>query len=148
MSFIRIDTLKIHMTKRHVIANPNEKLESDECGKIMYSKRDFKYHLENVHNSSKKFICNICNVAFVLESSLTSHSNVHKSIKRFECDIFSKRFQMPRELKTHLKFHYNIRDWKCKHCDKSFTQSGHLRNHVKSVHEKDRKFQCDSCNKA
>ena len=36
----------------------------------------------------------------------------------------------------------------CKHCGKILSQPNHLDTHIKTVHEHERNFKCDNCDKA
>ena len=44
------------------------------------------------HAETKKFICNVCNKQYTLQSSLNSHMNTHTKERKYMCDICNKEF--------------------------------------------------------
>ena len=45
----------------------------DICGKMFESKRDFRRHIESVHEGKKENICDFCGKDFFMKSKLEMH---------------------------------------------------------------------------
>lgn len=70
--------------------------------KIYNTKQGLKFHLLT-HSGFKRFVCEICGVAFALATSLLAHSLIHTGERPYKCDICEQQFTQSSSLKTHRK---------------------------------------------
>ena len=131
----------------------------DLCGKNFYG--TMERHIEAVHKpkqltSKTDFKCDSCNKKYSSAQKLKQHIHtVHVSNKKVKkddvfcvCDLCGKSMYS-RSLKKHIQFvHEQQRNFKCDSCEKSFAQSGGLKKHIKTTHEGHKDFICDSCGKS
>ena len=47
-----------------------------------------------------------------------------------------------------ISVHQKEKKFKCDACDKAFSQIGHLKSHIKTVHRGEKDYNCDDCGKA
>ena len=130
--------------------------------------------VEQVHEKTKPFKCDICDLSFLRKLSLTEHvSLVHENKKSFKCDICGARFREYSHMKTHIAFlhedrkcdtckvgfvsqiefnahmisHENPNGKTCIICHSSFSSRYNLLNHMILVHKEIKLFKCDVCEK-
>lgn len=72
------------------------------CGKGFIYKKELERHVNNVHKNIRKFVCEVCGMAFKMIGHLNYHSRSHTGERPNSCNICSKSFRRPGELKNHL----------------------------------------------
>lgn len=141
----------------------NKPFQCNQCPKKFYRKPDIKLHTI-VHHSDieqQKFECYDCKKRFPRLCNLKSHQISHTKDKCFKCDYCDKRFtrhasKILHQKRYHLqtrpipKWHnyYVERKFPCNFCEKMFKRKEHVQTHVNSVHNTDRPFKCEKCNKS
>ena len=98
---------------------------------------------------SKKFICEVCSLAFNQSSSLQTHINgLHLNQKNAYCEICNKGVFCNGDLKTQMLTHFK-EGWRytCEFCSKKFRMLTHLKDH-RNMHMTVVRFQCDYCSKS
>ena len=85
-----------------------------------------------------KYICTLCNKAFVTKSSLKTHiESVHEGKRPHKCNKCELRLVKISHLNSHLEsVHEKNKPFKCEICDYSCSQKFNLKRHFELVHEK------------
>ena len=106
------------------------------CEAEFYLKRQWKTHVQSIHENNKNYICDTCDKRFTMKSQLDIHQKtVHENLKAFKCDSCEKTFGQIGHLKRHFRVaHEKLRPHSCEHCGKSFGAKWNLNFHVKTVH--------------
>lgn len=65
--------------------------------------------------------------------------------KIYKCPVCDKNFPGAKNLYQH-KISHQVSNYCCSICDKKFKRSHGLKQHVKSIHEKQKDFECPICN--
>lgn len=106
------------------------------------------YHVKQVHNMDKPFLCTQCTKTFVRRSDLRKHTFVHAGIRLFSCDICKKSFTRNTNLTKHKRTHSEkSKTWKCTLCPKAFYNNSELSRHVE-IHMDRKLFNCKHCSQA
>lgn len=107
------------------------------------------------------YSCTICNKTFKHVHNLKTHMKTHLTgHQQYDCNYCpppGRSFTQKRYLKAHIKqVHPHLtapgspqRVFQCPHtqCRKILTTKRNLDDHIKNVHNADRRFKCDECNK-
>ena len=127
-----------------------QKNECDICGKMFF---DLKMHQKNAHQN-EKFVCEICQKAYISEVYLNRHMKVHQYVSTtnssLECDTRGKLFSSIQTFRTHkLYVHVKERKFHCSECNNIFGRNSTLMMHIRNVHgDGTRNYKCDKCEKA
>ena len=125
-----------------------EMVKCDHCEK-MFRKAYLKWHIKEVHDKIRDYVCDTCGMAFTQKSSLIKHSSVHSGIRAYKCDLCSKTYTQSCHLNTHKKtVHEGRRDHICSHCGKAFGVPKALKLHTSTVHLGIKKWKCTLCSNA
>ena len=76
------------------------------------------FYVEEKHNDTKFYSCNICEKSFRNKVSMKNHMNTHE--------------EMPKS-------------YVCKDCGKAYKNKAHLKMHIDSVHKNIQRYSCDQC---
>lgn len=140
--------LSTHKKWRHTNA-PKRCCPFEDCNYEAISKDALDKHLKSSkHYSVKDHVCEICCLAFVQKSSLTSHiSRVHDKEKRFTCGLCSKSFYARQGLTDHQRTHKDDRTFVCEYpgCGAAFKTARCLRGHRDDIHKQKRAYVCTIC---
>ncbi|CAH1788155.1 unnamed protein product [Owenia fusiformis] len=118
-----------------------------QCGKTFNQRYLWQRH--NVqHTGSRNFICDICNKAFGLSSTLNRHKVVHadESQRKHKCPTCDKAFHLSGVLRDHIKTHTRDVTFDCAHCGKKFLKKTNLGHHLDVMHT-EKSISCGSCPK-
>lgn len=137
------------------------------CSKSFKSFRRFLIHKLSVHQTSKsklkkhrknvfvqRKIRKICSAIIKQKKQKALKENkkpernrkaLKSSGKTFDCPICEKKFSGTKNLYQH-KISHQVSSFFCNACDKKFKRAHGLKQHVKSIHEKEKNFECSVCN--
>ncbi|XP_074645057.1 zinc finger protein 236-like [Tubulanus polymorphus] len=102
----------------------------EQCPKSFKKPSDLVRH-KRIHSGEKPFICEICQRAFTVKSTLDCHFKTHTGAeKMFKCHVCSSLFSTKGSLKVHMRLHTGAKPFKCPHCDVTFRTSGHRKSHI------------------
>ena len=96
-----------------------------------------------IHNSEKRYKCDICPSTLTSKSSLKEHKKIH-SIKTKPCPKCDKLFHTTAHVSDHMKkIHSSQKIHKCQECDFTTNSTRTLQRHINFVHEKPgRNYKC------
>lgn len=119
----------------------------DICGSAYFSRQYLRQHVSAKHRESS---CRICLSKFPTASELALHNRkVHKKIpkREYQCNICNLVFNYRYKLRNHMVLSHGMPDVKvnCGICGKVLKNKLCLRTHKRSVHDKERRFQCNLC---
>lgn len=117
------------------------------CKKSFKDLRSLSTHLNQIHNS-KQQICPYCGKFYKQPQLCTHINNVHSdqlNLGKFICDFCEKIFKSRTEITRHLKRWHLIRE--CQDCKRKFYSYPTWLLHQNSVHQPEKKFKCEMCNK-
>lgn len=103
-----------------------------------------KHSLTNVNE--KRFICNICDLSFAFETTLTKHLTLHPK-PSYECKMCAMKCKSQGHLRFHCRHaHMSGMQYKCKICRKMFPRMAQLLGH-EILHGQGtcKQYQCDVC---
>ncbi|XP_017486192.1 PREDICTED: uncharacterized protein LOC108374703 [Rhagoletis zephyria] len=135
-------SVKLHEKKIHL----REKPEPKECP-ICQKKVDphyLKHHIDNVHTSERKFVCDVCGDSFKSYVLLHSHKRLHLE-RNFPCTVCTKKFIRSFDLKVHMRIHTGEEPYSCHICDRRFKIKVRLNYHLQRHAGIKRK--CKECGK-
>ncbi|TRY78711.1 hypothetical protein TCAL_06796, partial [Tigriopus californicus] len=122
------------------------------CSKVLSGAFSLREHVNAVHLRNFEHICSHCEKSFAHFSNLNRHIRlVHKQLlvthKYVNCSECKKVVQSS-SLKKHIRsIHDKQRDFQCQYCDKNFAQSYSLKEHVGAKHTHDWSHICLLCQK-
>lgn len=91
--------------------------------------------------------CGVCGRVFSSSAALESHVSLHKLNQPFSCSLCGKSFPDSAALKRHGRVHRNGRIHVCHQCGKGFVYKFGLSKHLEMVHDKIKRYICQTCNK-
>uniref|UniRef100_A0A8C7T7W7 Zinc finger protein 407 n=1 Tax=Oncorhynchus mykiss TaxID=8022 RepID=A0A8C7T7W7_ONCMY len=117
------------------------------CGKVCKSSNSMAFlaHIRT-HTGSKPFKCKICNFATAQLGDARNHVKRHLGMREYKCHICGWAFVMKKHLSTHLLGKHGLgqpkeRKFECDLCDRSFSEKWALNNHMK-LHTGDKPHKC------
>ncbi|CAH1728427.1 unnamed protein product [Chironomus riparius] len=130
-----ITSAAIHYKKTMILMNDEEK------------KKTFEEERTDIEPSHICHVCGkVCKNQYTLAKHLTTHEAADPT-KMLQCQICSKLFNSKNKLAQHMVGHRNQRKWKCSVCGMSFNFKKLLQMHTRAVHEFERTFLCNFCDK-
>uniref|UniRef100_A0A1B0G8E0 C2H2-type domain-containing protein n=1 Tax=Glossina morsitans morsitans TaxID=37546 RepID=A0A1B0G8E0_GLOMM len=126
--------LKQHLLEHSGIIKPT--WSCDQCDAKLNSHYSLKRHKEIKHNDgSTLYICSECGKCSTSVHALRNHKkNVHQTIRKYKCNICDKAFKIALTLREHMASHTGEELYKCPHCPKTFKVSSNMHHHRKKFH--------------
>ncbi|XP_036318686.1 zinc finger protein 2 homolog isoform X2 [Rhagoletis pomonella] len=135
-------SVNLHEKRVHLSKKPKSK-ECPICHK-KFDRDYFKQHIQNVHTSERKFVCDICDDGFKSSTLLQHHKLLHFE-RKFPCNICTKKFIRSSDLKVHMRSHTGEEPFECHLCDRRFKIKVKLNYHLQQHAGIKRK--CAECGK-
>jgi uncharacterized Zn-finger protein len=142
IEFLQLSALKTHLSLNHrkLLFQCSEL----NCDKTFNLKGNLVKHISQVHESERKFQCDICGSHLKTKQHLKFHLKVHGEPK--ECSICKKKLS---NIEEHIKRHQQEKkNFKCEHCEKICATKQALQEHIQRIHEKKslgRWYTCSIC---
>ena len=138
---------KKHLQRVH---NVDSAIVCSLCGQEYDSQMNLKKHTTIAHRTKeeKQVGCRYCGETLPHGGALKRHIRANHprgSKMTYYCDQCPQTFTRPCELKNHKQRHAGIKNYKCFYCDMSFAGAGNRLSHIRYIHQKERKFLCDTC---
>ena len=168
-------SMKINLIEHELIHIGVKPYSCEKCAASFFHKHIMRKHTSLVHDKVKRFICQTCGVRFGALSTLQLHTRTHTKEKPFQCEICPSAFiskvrlkehmydhkgsypfvcevcghgtKVKADLKKHMITHDDRTPWLCQQCGQSFKVEKSLIGHQRTVHNKEKKFQCRFCPK-
>ncbi|XP_062549059.1 zinc finger protein 184-like [Armigeres subalbatus] len=116
-----------------------------KCDKAFMSLGGFHNH-QQVHNSKRSHVCNICGRGFLRKGILKDHMNsVHANTRFFKCMLCSKSFASRNIFQAHQLTHTKTKAYQCRYCEKRYYKTSDRTMHENQVHLGIRPFKCNFC---
>ena len=136
-----------HLQKVHSVNSP---FSCKQCGQEYTSQKSLNVHFTVAHRTKeeRKAVCKYCGETLLHARALKKHikaKHPRGSKQTFYCDECPKTFNLACALKTHKLRHSGVKNYKCFYCDMWFAGSGNRLSHIRYIHEKERRFLCDTC---
>lgn len=115
------------------------KCEFENCSKAYKSKFNLNRHIEIVHQSLKRFQCDICHKLLSSKQNLEEHYFTHTGEKSFRCTESGclKSFRQRSQLSNHKKIHEYLRvlenDLKLREDNQGISEDGTGLNQLKKL---------------
>lgn len=112
------------------------------------------------HENAKEFVCTICSAAFNAQPDLATHRWLkhQEKLDSYDCEVCGQSFPKLRQYKVHMKEHQpkqppkkrpRITPYKeLEQCSFCFRLFKNLKEHIRIIHQNERPYQCDECEKA
>ncbi len=94
-----------------------------------------------------EYICKICNLKILTESSLAVHMRTHTGERPHRCPHCQKAFKEPGNRDKHIRTHTGDRPFPCTVCGRAFADSSNLKRHM-ITHTGEKPYRCTVCGKA
>ena len=99
---------------------------------------DLTKHVARHWKKKRKYSCKQCFKRFTKQQASIIHQKIHESIKRFKCNLCSKGFVFACNLMSHKKFkhslQYRLKPFKCQYCLQTFGHYYFFSTHLKLSH--------------
>lgn len=89
---------------------------------------------EQIHSVDRPFRCTQCTSCFTQKSHLERHKKVHSNDRPYTCPLCPGRFNDRRNLDRHIRGHTGEKQFCCEHCHAKFSRKDHLNNHIRRKH--------------
>ncbi|XP_041985858.1 zinc finger protein 26-like [Aricia agestis] len=143
--FSTLNSLKLHMRRKHNAFKENFRLKCKICGLSYDKKESLKRHIRRKHDQGA--YCEVCNKQFVNREQYLNHSHERPMVN--QCHLCNFIFASQGGLAKHLRCTHNLQSPKkffCSTCNEGFYDKRQLKPHFLKVHLK-ASYTCRYCNK-
>lgn len=132
----RVFQLQVHVKGKHQNERP---FSCPNCEKTFKQKDKVERHIKSVHLQTKSFICD-CGKSFNRKDDMVRHNNVVHLGEKY-------RYTRKEENKVLSYSTLNGSIIECAHCSYACDRSDRMKKHFLTVHQNERPFSCDKCDK-
>ncbi|XP_046546587.1 zinc finger protein 62 homolog [Haliotis rubra] len=138
--FTLLSSLKIHMTKTHVVSSKTGSRPAGTPSKQDMAKKVTQTSLAvNDHQKlvSRSHPCTFCKKYFPrIEDVLKHYISCSESSGKgpYQCPLCNKAVGTPSKLYTHFRRHSTEKQFKCRICECSYKRRSDMETHVKKLH--------------
>ncbi|KAM3955995.1 uncharacterized protein ACR2FA_010050 [Aphomia sociella] len=118
-------------------------LKCEKCIEIYSNKKCLDYHLRKHDKMAGKFLCNICEQRFTLDSELKNHNLMH--YRSYKCRVCEMEFHNEDLVVKHHRDNHNEDGYACDVCQDTFLTKKMCQLHRRSKHKSSKC--CPLCNK-
>ncbi|XP_060809174.1 zinc finger protein 714 isoform X6 [Amyelois transitella] len=136
--------------RTHSYSHETGSFQCERCDKVFKSMNAKNEHFAVVHMRAKRHRCPHCPEAFKNYFQRNKHiSNIHgMKLKEFKCSMCPKIFFLSGKLGVHIRtVHLKEKRHACDSCEWKFYSKSELKEHMVK-HGGERKYKCDVCKKA
>lgn len=150
-SFFSMRSLRIHQNRNHFNKlNTKQKVKRchcEFCKKTFATVYILRAHIEEIHNTPKQHICDLCGKQFNRLSNMKIHRLIHENKMPCKCQFCGKSFRTTSGVNLHKRMHTGEKPHKCDICNlKAYSYSTDLKRHKRSAHGiVNRVFPCSMC---
>ena len=149
--FLKEDTLKSHTSSTHEGIKPHK---CETCDKRFSKKTSIRLHMKRFHSDQKPHQCAICNESFRLLRGLKKHMRLKHKIEKFglpsvnlKCHVCNESFAERNKFVEHVDKLHKETAFGCDICDVVFTTVENLLTHTSTVHEGNKPYKSEVCDK-
>ena len=114
---------------------------------VFFDHESFKSHMSFDHGDERPYHCSECDLCYSMKGHLIEHiERIHQNKVKFTCNQCGKGFHSKTVWNDHCRVHRGIK-YECNQCDQTFGIKSNLKNHIRSVHNNEKRYLCDFCNK-
>ncbi|XP_071483604.1 uncharacterized protein, partial [Diadema antillarum] len=143
--------------RKHKLSHNAINLACRKCNKVFLDKNALQRHMV-VHSHEKKYVCDVCDKAFISMAFLIQHKKCHivrdTRKKPYQCSECERSFLDRNSLRNHQLIHAHgdisrIRKIECEVCHRMFVSSYQMRKHRLThggqEHKEERLVRCEQC---
>lgn len=107
--------------------------------------KTYKFQINYHRNESGEYVCNFCDKAFATRGKVNGHVRNHTGEKAL-CHLDGKWFSSRNNLLKHYRtVHLKEKNYQCTVCEKRYDSSYRLKIHFQTIHQGIRQFVCRFC---
>ncbi|XP_045600841.1 zinc finger protein 271 isoform X5 [Procambarus clarkii] len=122
-----------HINEKHT---REHKSECSFCGQAFFNQGKLSEHVKRHHlrEHYARFICHICNKAYITRHELLRHTAAHQNERRYKCEFCSRAYFKAGDLTYHRRTHTGERPHGCTSCEAAFSRPSELTTHLARAH--------------
>lgn len=142
--------ISLNLLKRHLQTHESGNFPCEKCDKVFSSSSKRSVHMRGVHLKQFPRRCPICPERFNSNYQRTKHLRIvhNQSTGLFRCETCGREYDLKAHLLLHTRsVHLKERNYECTVCPARFFSKELLNRHL-VIHTGEKNFKCDVCGKA
>ncbi|KAG7165055.1 Zinc finger protein 208-like, partial [Homarus americanus] len=125
--------LKRHLQRVHRV---RPSFQCEVCFLRFQSSGRLSEHVKRHHlrEHYARFVCRICNKAYLTRHELLRHTAAHQNERRHKCEFCSRAYFKAGDLTYHRRTHTGERPHGCNSCEAAFSRPSELTTHLARAH--------------